>query len=222
MTHSDPLDLLRRALAASDRRPDGPPTAACLDEETTAALVDGRLDPAARAAAVAHLATCQRCATAVASVSRALADPRMSRAIAGAEGRGFRHLSLVAIPVVAAALVLVFVLPRRAAQRDHMHRAPTITATPAPLPVSPTGTVAEPGPLRWASVAATDRYRVTLFDAGGRVLYERELPDTMTALPDSVHLVDGRPYFWRVEARTGWNRWAASRLIEFRIAGAPR
>ena len=70
-------------------------------------------------------------------------------------------------------------------------------------------------------VAGADRYRVTLFDGGGRVLFETQLADTLAALPDSILLDPGRPYLWKVEARTGWQRWSASGLVEFSIAGGP-
>jgi len=55
------------------------------------------------------------------------------------------------------------------------------------------------------------------------VLFETQLADTLAALPDSILLDPGRPYLWKVEARTGWQRWSASGLVEFSIAGgAPR
>ena len=65
-------------------------------------------------------------------------------------------------------------------------------------------------------------YRVVLFDAGGRVLYEAQVADTSAPLPDSVTLVPGRPYLWKVEARTGVARWSASDLVRFSIAPGAR
>jgi hypothetical protein len=62
---------------------------------------------------------------------------------------------------------------------------------------------------------------VTLFDAQGEVLYETEVNDTTAALPDSVRLIPERPYLWKVQARTGWDRWSASDLVEFTIARGP-
>ena len=50
-------------------------------------------------------------------------------------------------------------------------------------------------------------FRVTLFDAVGRVLYELQVADTAVAIPDSVTIVPARSYLWKVEARTGWDRW---------------
>jgi len=74
-------------------------------------------------------------------------------------------------------------------------------------------------------VPGADRYRVTLFDASGHVLYETQLAGTVAVLPDTVVLVAGRPYLWKVAARTGWDRWSPSELVEFSLAprgGTPR
>jgi hypothetical protein len=76
--------------------------------------------------------------------------------------------------------------------------------------------------LRWSPVAGADRYRVTVFDATGGVVYASESADTVVAFPDSVALVSGASYLWKVDARTGFDRWAASGLAEFRVAGPRR
>jgi putative zinc finger protein len=200
----------------------GESTPECVDDETVAALAAGDLAPETRAAFVAHVASCAYCRGRVASVARALADPAVAFEIAAVEARGDRRVRtflLLPIGVAAAAAVLLFaVLPRPGKEAQSTHRAPTITAAPAPVPDSPVGAVANAGQLRWASVAGADRYRVTLFDAGGRVMYETQLPDTVVALPDSLALLPGRPYLWKVEARTGWDRWVASPLVEFSVA----
>lgn len=102
------------------------------------------------------------------------------------------------------------------------HRAPPITAAVAPNPTAPLGAVADARALRWDPVPGADRYRVTLFDVEGVVLYETELAGTRAPLPGTVGLVSGRTYYWRVEARTAFDRWAASELIAFSIvAGQP-
>ncbi|OLD18763.1 MAG: hypothetical protein AUJ01_06985 [Acidobacteria bacterium 13_1_40CM_3_65_5] len=75
--------------------------------------------------------------------------------------------------------------------------------------------------LRWSPVAGADRYRVTVFDATGGVVFVADVSDTAVAFPDSVALVPGASYLWKVNARTGFDRWAASELAEFSIA-APR
>ena len=122
----------------------------------------------------------------------------------GAAGTG-RPWRLPVGLAAAAALALLILWPRGTDDGGTTppHRAPTITAAAAPIALSPVGAVADAAPLRWAAVAGADRYRVTLFDAGGRVLYETQVADTVAALPDSIAIAPGRSYLWKVEARTG-------------------
>jgi len=76
--------------------------------------------------------------------------------------------------------------------------------------------------LVWTPVAFADSYRVTLFDDAGRAIYETQTRDSSTVVPDSIHLEPRQPYFWKMEAQTGWNRWVASELIEFSVGPAGR
>jgi len=212
------MPALLRAAAAQP----GPAGPDCLDEEIIAAVVDGTLDPAARGGATRHLASCARCRRAVASVIHSLDDPSVSREIAALEHGRPRRLSRVALPLAAAAaLVLFLAWPRTADDDPSRHRAPTITSAAAPVPLAPVAAVAEARMLRWSAVPGADRYHVTLFDAAGRVRYEAQLADTTAALPDSVTLVPGQSYLWSVEARIGWDRWSSSPLTEFSVVGAP-
>lgn len=210
MTGSDPERLLRHAAQR-----DASPTAGCLDDDTIAALAEGTLDDIGRAAALRHLAECPRCRGIVASVAKVLGDPTVGREITALRG-GRRRLLRLAIPAAAAAIVLLIAMPARRADVPP-HRAPTITAVSSPVPVSPAGIVADVDLLRWSSVSGADRYRTTLFDDAGTVVYETQTADTVVALPDSVQLAPRRSYLWKVEARTGWGRWSASDLVEFSI-----
>jgi len=217
VTYHDRFDMVRQVLAA--RAKTEVPTPHCLDDDIIAALAAGTLDAPARAAALPHVAGCARCRGAVASVARALGDPSVAREVAAAEGAGRRRWWRAGLAAAAAAVLLLLSWPPGADDRSPPpHRAPPITTAPAPVPVSPVGTVADATILRWTSAPGSDRYRVTLFEAGGQVRYETELADTVALLPDSVVLVPGRPYLWKVEARTGFDRWATSRLVEFSIA----
>jgi len=54
------------------------------------------------------------------------------------------------------------------------------------------------------------------------VVYAAEATDTVVAFPDSVPLVPGAAYLWKVDARTGFDRWEASVLAEFRVAPESR
>lgn len=221
VTDLQSLEQLRQAFATTARSAEATPQ--CLDDDTVAALSEGTLDAEPRAAALPHLASCAACREAVASVSRALSDPSVAREAKGVRRLPRRVFYRIALPLAAAAaLVLILARPRPDLNQP-LHRAPTITAAVAPAPISPVGRVAGAASLQWTAVAGADRYRVTLFDAEGRVLYETELTGTVATVPDSVALVPGRPYLWKVEARTGFDRWSASDLIEFSIEGsAPR
>jgi hypothetical protein len=218
MTGPDPRKL-RRYLFDTPIRD----TPECLDDDTIAALADGTLDAAARTSVLPHLAACARCRGAVASVTRALAAPGVAREVAAIEGAGRRRFYRIAFPLAAAAvLLLVLAWPRQTDDGGPGHRGPPVTAA-APVPVSPVGAVADASVLQWTALAGADRYRVTLFETGGRPVYEAELADTVATLPDSIGLVPGRSYVWMVEARIGFDRWSTSRLVEFSIVGgAPR
>jgi hypothetical protein len=223
MTAPDPESLLRHAL-----KREAVATPECLDDETIAALAEGTRDAAIRTAAVAHLANCARCRAAVASVARAVADPSIAREITSL-GRSRRRVLAIGLPIAAAAVLLVIALPRASEKSSGIslssccsngssaHRAPTITAVSSPALLAPVGIVAAAPTLRWSSVAGADRYRTTLFDHAGAVLYETQTTDTVIALPDSVRFSTDRSYLWKVEARTGWGRWSSSELIEFSI-----
>jgi hypothetical protein len=210
MTAPDPESLLRHAATR-----DAGVTARCLDDETIASLVDDTIDDARRPAALAHLADCARCRRAVVSLSRALANPVVAREIP-TSSRTRRRVLAMAIPVAAAAVLALLVVPQRG-DDGSPHRAPTITAVSSPVLMSPVGVVASAQTLRWSTVAGADRYRTTLFDAAGAVVYETQTVDSSITLPDSIGLVPGRSYLWKVDARTGWGRWSGSELIEFSI-----
>ena len=59
-----------------------------------------------------------------------------------------------------------------------------------------------------------------LYNGEGAVLWTVETADTLLAVPDSVVLSPRITYFWKVEAQTEWQRWAASDLAEFRLEGS--
>jgi putative zinc finger protein len=193
------------------------PSRLCLEPDLLAAWVDGTLDADASRAVIAHLADCAECRTLAASLAGALADPTVSREVAKLEGRRPRWVYPISISAAAAAAVLLVLLPGRPSNRLPDHRAPTITAGAAPTALAPVGTVAGAPMLQWSSVPGAGRYRVTLFDAQGRVLFETSLTDTAVALPDSLRLAPGKRLLWKVEARVGYNRWVSSPLIEFSI-----
>ena len=216
MTRPEPDDLLVRLRAT--RVSAAAPTPDCLDDDMLAALASGGLDAVSRATVLRHVAGCARCRESIASVSRALADPAVAREIAAVEGAPRRRLLRFALPAAAAAAIVLALARPWATEGGPGHRGPP-SASPTPVPVAPVGVVAEAANLRWAGTSGADRYRVTLFDAAGRVLYEVQVADTAVAIPDSVTIVPARSYLWKVEARTGWDRWASSQLVQFSIGG---
>jgi hypothetical protein len=199
----------------------GEPGPGCLGDDSLAALVEGNLDPPARAEAMMHLAQCEYCRSSVASLARVLGDPAVAAATLAVNRTSGRRFVRLAAPVAAAAAVLLIaVLGRQGTvgRSSEMHRAPAISAVDQPVAISPLGAGARPEWLRWGAVVGADRYRVTLFHADGHVLYVVELRDTAAALPDSIGLIPGGSYLWMVEARTGWDRWSPSRLFQFAVS----
>ena len=96
-----------------------------------------------------------------------------------------------------------------------------MTTTVAPSLIAPLGAMAA-DTFRWTSVPRADRYRLTVFDREGRTVWEVEGTDTAVARPDPLPRQRGTAYLWKVEARTGWDRWVASELVEFSAAPAGR
>lgn len=179
-----------------------------------AAYSDGALSAAARATLQAHLAVCVECRDEVVEVSRILRTVPATR-------RARRRVWIPA--AAAAAAVLVLVWPRSAeTPLTPVHREEAVTATVAPRPIAPTGTVDSASRLVWTSVPYADRYRVRLFDSNGTVLWEHETPDTSGVIPASVSVRGGIAYFWKVESLTGFDRRAASNLVEFVVTGPGR
>lgn len=181
-----------------------------LSAERIAEYVDDRLDAAERRAAHAHLADCADCRDDVAAVwrvARGGADTRLPVLAA------HRRRWLAATAAVAAAVILGVVALPEFVDPPPVHRD-AISVEP-PRAVDPRGPVQELRTLRWLGVAGADRYRVVVFDADGGVVWEGETGDTLLATPPDLGLEPGEPYFWKVEARTDWDRWWSSDLTEF-------
>ena len=186
-----------------------------LRPEEIAAYVDGAVTGHVRSAIQAHLAACAECRAEVAEVSRVVRTLPHTRGVP----------QRIWIPAAAAAaLALLWAGPRTLREPPAFeHREEAVTTTVGPRPVAPVGAVDSARALVWSSVPHASSYRVRLFDADGTVIWERELGDTVAALPSSVRLRARLPYYWRVEANTGFDRRAASDLVEFvpRSGGQP-
>lgn len=205
--------LLREGSDAEGTRPD------CPDDEALAALAAGELAGGDRSEVVAHLAACGRCRAIVVSLARAFADPAVADARSTATPGTRRRFDRFVIPAAAAAVLLVAVLARPPANSPSSpaHRASDLALAATPVPISPLGAVGPPSSLHWGAVTRANRYRVTLYRPDGSTLYQLELADTAAPLPDSVPLPAGHRYLWKVEARTGWERWTTSELVSFTV-----
>lgn len=188
-----------------------------LSEDDLAAYLDRRLEVDEEKRVEAHLAWCSECRMLLANASGALR---------GWAARRSRWVVLGPAVAAAAAIVLFVVLPSRLPDRGESptHRDVVGVGDALPMAIEPRDTVAVVEALVWHSLERADRYRGTLFDSSGVVLWRGETVDTVVALPDSVRLSRGSTYLWRVEARIGIDRWVESELLRFTIdptAGGP-
>ena len=168
-----------------------------------AAYVDGALPPPARSRVEGHLADCHACRTEIVAVARVV------------RARHRRHW-YVPIGLAAAAALVLLIWPRSGEETatPPNYREPVVTTTVAPVIIAPRGPTTAPRRLVWSSVPHADRYRMTLYDATGAVLWESQTNDTTATIPATIGLEPGS-YFLQVAAQTGWNRWVASDLIDF-------
>jgi hypothetical protein len=207
-------ELLR--LALSDPALVGT-TADCLDQVEIARIAEvGGTDKAS----IAHLAGCRACREQLASLVVLLGDPGIATEVSrvpATERRRGRPL-LISLGVAAAAAVIVFVgSPRGPPAGPDTQRDQVLTATLAPALLAPVGEVSDASVLAWSRVDGAGSYRATLLDASGTVLFEIQQDDTTAVIPDSVRLVPRQTYSWKVDARTGWDRWSASEMARFTI-----
>jgi len=223
------------AAQSVEMSPPAPAAGPCLGESVLAQLVDGE-HTNQRVEHLAHLAACARCREELTALAALLADNDVAAEVrsveastrATAKGRrltiGPLSRSRALGVLTAAAAVLVFARPigERLASSGLRGSHPTITAIDAPELLSPKESSGVPLTFRWSAVPGSDRYRLTMFDASGRVVYGATVTDTILALPDSVAVVPGATYLWKVEARTDVDRWTPSELTELRIVPLPR
>jgi hypothetical protein len=213
-------------------------TASCLDEMTVANVVEQGVNVTERPELIAHLAVCARCREQVASVAGLLRESSVAAEIGRVTvrttapvSRRWRFVGAGALTALAASVA--FMVRGSGDQVDatrtvvamtdtEPHREQSVTTTVAPTVIAPLGAIAAADTFRWTSVPRADRYRLTVFDREGRTLWEAEGKDTTVARPDSIAGQRGATYLWKVEARTGWDRWVASELVEFSVANTGR
>ena len=180
-----------------------------LTDDDIAAYLDRRLAGDDQDRIEEHLAWCSECRVQLTTVSAILRRRPAARR---------RWVALGPAAAAAAAIILLVAIPDRApvetgspAHRD----APTAIA--APIPIGPEGIVQVAEVFVWHRLERADRYRVTLFEISGGVLWRTETADTVAVLADTVGLSSGATYLWRVDARVGIDRWVETELQQFSL-----
>jgi len=176
-----------------------------LSAEDLASHLDGVLPPGERTRVDQHLAECHECRAELIAASRVLRT------------KPGRRRWFIPTTIAAAAAAAVLVLWRSGTDDTFppQYREPAVSTTPAPIGLAPRGVTAAPVRLIWTRVPHAERYRLTVFDSTGAVLWESQTTDTSIAVPRSVQLRPRAPYFWQVEAQTSWNRSIKSDVVEF-------
>ena len=186
-------------------------SAAHLDEGAVSRYTDGALDLAERGRIESHLADCAMCRGELKEVARIMATrPRRRRVV-----------WLAPVMAAAAALVIVAVRAIPGPAGPSVTRDPALTETLAPTVLGPRGQVRVLDSLRWTAVSGATRYRVTLFAADGRVIWESNERDTVVAMPDSVSMAPDATHYWQVKAETSYGRWVESELVPFTLNASP-
>ena len=179
------------------------------DPQQLAKYLDDGCTPLERAAIESHGAVCTECRADL------IGSYKVLRSSPAAETR--RQLYLV--PLAAAAILLVLLLPRVRPPGATLEREPGVGTALAPVAATPNGDVSALTELTWTRVPGADAYQPTVFDSAGTVLWTVVVTDTSVMVPASLREATARNYYWTVRARTGWDRWVASSLTRFRIMG---
>lgn len=190
------------------------PTPECLDELAVADFVDGALSGERRATVMSHVAACAHCRSMIKATAALVADESVTREIPRERGRSRVWGSVALGAAVAAAAIVLMVLPR---DHEPTLREPAVTSAIAPIALTPRGAVSDVGEFVWSRVSTAERYRLRLHRADGSVVWSAETTDSSVALADSIRLVPREAYFWRVEAQTEWPRWVVSEMTEFNL-----
>jgi hypothetical protein len=200
-------------------------SSACLDDDIIAGLADA-VDREADRDSISHLATCAHCRARLAAVVHLLRDRSIAEEVERLAPRR-QSGSLIAgvlTSAAAAALAGLMLWPeggkiqlRRAPLQSVVRREGIVTATVAPRIVSPAVVATAGDSLRWTTVPRADLYRVIVWNRAGAVVWQGETRDTALPLPPKFTGGGSTRYLWKVDARTGWDRWVSSALRELTI-----
>lgn len=192
-------------MAADQRIPDH------VETGEVAAYLDRTLSPSDRSRVEEHLADCDVCRAEVIEVARLLRTQPHRRSW---------HVPIGVAAAAAAVLLLVWRRPVEKPPLPPNYREPVVTSAAAPSAIAPRGAMTAASRFVWSGVPHADRYRLTVFDGTGSVVWETLTADTAAGLPEGIRLQRGTSYLWKIEAQTGWNRWVGSDLVEFSLGPA--
>ena len=217
----------------------------CPDEGTLVDYVGARLSDREASRLRTHVAACRHCLGQLAEVVVGLDQPlpavapedaaavqaahRLANPVDRTSGRSW----LAPAAAAAAALVVVLFVGRFRDAGEHPGALPVATQSPVrqaltPMFDEPALTAPLEGQhltrsqvvLRWQPVANTERYRATLLDASGNVVWEVVTTTTRVALPAETRLDFGRHFVW-VEAELVSGRIRRSPSVEFELLAGP-
>lgn len=199
-------------------------TAACLTELELATVAEG-LDGKEHARWLFHLSTCDVCRDRLAALLRLLHDDAVTAELKRLEEgspepsrRSLRRRHYATAGTLAAAIVGLMLIRPGAVPRPSMiddvtgplHRESAFTTTVAPRILGPVGPASVADVLVWTRVPNAAQYRVRVFSPDGTLVWDTHATDTTLAIPPQLRADTVRAYLWKVEARTGWDRWVAS------------
>ncbi|HUP88729.1 MAG TPA: hypothetical protein VM100_05250 [Longimicrobiales bacterium] len=174
-----------------------------------------------------HLADCGDCRGRFAGAVSVLHAPVVAAEIARLDaadqkhksGRVWKRSGIAALAASVGGLLLLPALMRESgpsSSRDLRDDESTMTMTMAPSVVAPRGTVSTAPSLTWKAVPGADRYQATIFDETGGVVWSAQATDTVLSVPNRI-IRNNKKYLWNVRARTSFDRWAESDLVEFSV-----
>lgn len=235
MNRDESIDrLLRRTVGAHDVRET---TAACLDAETLAAMADGSLTSAQRAAAEAHVADCDRCLAVVAAMAKTGPPPVVTHRPSWFSIRWLVPLTSAAVAVTAWLVIQPAELhPEQATEQTQQQRSETPARNQPSSGPEPEAGSQKPGPTVDALAKREDQ-RAAADPSRNEVRRQRpsqkELADTVAPPPQRVAEpaapAPSKP-LERAEAADELNRFAAASAptvvvssdpnVRWRVAGA--
>jgi hypothetical protein len=188
-----------------------------LDEATWDRLAGNEIEQAARDEAFDHIVSCDRCSTIWKGVLALAAEAETERLIPReGQARPFWRTPIVTLAIAATLVIAIGGL--------FLMRSPA----PAPDTVRSNGTLApieglmmayDPNSVPafvWPPVPAATNYRVEVFSEDGRPIWSADVAAPPTRWPGDVARAKGA-YRWRVEAMTGDQSIARSRLTPMEL-----